>query len=458
MTARLVIATDGTTSQYQANFNADLQTLFNAYMDRFDYTTGTITLTEHVNATETRYALASGPGGLVNLATYVDRGTGPHDILENSTVQGILTGGSSGPMTGELYLFDPYLHNVYQPGGVWAADIPRAITHELDHIFGNDFSVYDRTTHKVGPQETIYDTHVQFDAQGNGFFNGPNAQAVYGGLVPLDQSIDHPYFALGANGVTSVMNYNQSGWAYSLTNLDIAIAKDNGVPVLTDNERDEHFWTRAVDVLFHHQVSAPAVEAWAKILEANGGDLSGTADQFLNLLGIHSMTGQQLVDAANSDAERQALSADPNKSYSHTVEEEITRIYQMATGQNINPWDYEHALNSVLASPINALTLQTQVAMPFLASQASADNFSQDVDHLAAVNRVMASAGIYKWDFYPDACKTAIMTMPLPELIVALADNNTCIAHQAFYSASWHGPQPGMLPEIAGNLPHQTGV
>jgi hypothetical protein len=458
MTARLIIQDDPVsigTATYAGQFKADLQKGFDDYISRFDYTTGSATLTLYYTA-ETQYALASGPGGLVQAGT-----AGVYAVMENSPTQGILTGASTGPMTGVLYVSNAYIANVYQPGGPWAWDIPRAVSHELNHILGNDYSLYDRTAHTHNGQETTYDVHVLFGGSGEAYFTGPNAEAVYGGMVPLDKSLDHPNFSANTpsnvNKVGSVMDYNQDyGWtSLVITPLDVAIAKDNGVPMLTDNERDEHFWTRACDVLFHHEVSTPAIEAWAKILEGNGGDLVGTATQFLGLLGIHSMTGQQLVDAANSDAERAKLEMQPNISYAHTIEEEIPRIYHLATGQQIDPQSYAKALEAALSSPINSVTLQTKVAPIFLSSALSAANFSHDVDHTAACERILVDAGITNgWDSFPDATKAAILTMPIPDLVVALADNATYIAHQAIWGGTAFGPLPGMIPAIPVNLNH----
>lgn len=464
MTARLILQDDATVSSsaYAAAFKADLQKYFDEFLGRFDYTTGTTTL--HLTYTEaTNYALASAPGGFAQAGT-----AGVYAVLENSPTQGILTGNSTGPMTGYLYVANPYITNVYAPGGPWLADIHRAIIHELFHIFANDYALTNRIDHTHGGQETVFDTNIQFDAAGNAWFNGPNAQSVYGGMIPLDKTLDHPYF--GANDPTninhrsSVMNYNQDQWTdlgtlkTVIMPVDVAMAEDNGLPMLTDHQLGEHFWTRACDVLFHHQVSASAIEAWTRILEANGGDLTGTSTQFLSLLGISSMTGQQLVDAANADDERARLemAPGPNVSYSHTIEQEITRIYHLATGGQIDPASYAQALHAAMTAPINATTLQTTVAPIFLSSAASAANFSQDVDHQAAVQHILGSAGITNFDAYPEATKAAILTMPIPQLVVALADNATCIQNQAIWASTVFGAPPGMDPAITVNLNHAT--
>lgn len=462
MTARLsIVSADGSTSVYAPNFEADLQKYFARFMDNFDYTGGTETI-RLAYTDRTDYALSAGPDSMVQVGV-----SGTRSVQENTPLQGILTGASS---SGIINVSDSYIHNVYQPGAIWSWDMGRAATHELGHIYGNFISMYDHTTHALGPVENVYDTHVEFDSAGRAFFAGPSAEAVYGGRIPLDPSIDHTNFSLtdptNVNHLGSVMNYNWDatannsasahGWtSLALTDVDIGIMRSNGVPILFQNEKDEHFWTRACDALFHHQVTASAIEAWAKILEGNGGDLVGTAGQFLGLLGIHTMTGGQLVDAANSDDERLKLAEDP-AAYSHTMEQEITRIYQLATGQSIDPSDYSAALKAVLnGGPINAVTLQTKVAPIFLATDASRACFAGDATEMARVEHVMTNAGITNgWDTFPAAVKAALLIMPMADVVTAFADNNTCIQHQLTFSNSLAGPQPGMIPDWSLNLPH----
>jgi hypothetical protein len=462
MTARLVLTTDGTDSIYSAKFEDDLQKSFAALMDRFDWTGGTVTVKLSYTQ-DTAYALSSAPGALIKVGT-----SGSLSVEENAPLQAILSGTGAG--TGILLVSDPYIQNVYRAGGPWAWDIGHSTLHELLHILGNDYSQYDRYSRTVTGTETTYDAHVTFDSAGNPFFIGANAMAVYGGPVPLDPSIDHSNFSMltpsNVNHVGSVMDYNQDGdgtdepWKWSsltLTRLDFAMMKDDGVPALTDNERDEHFFTRACDVLLHHQVTASAIEAWAKILEGNGGDLAGTAAQFLGLLGIQSMTGAQLVEAANADAERLKLAQHPEM-YSHTMEQEIARIYRLSTGQGITSADYARALDAALGSPITAVTLQTKVAPIFLSGAVSAASFSHDVDHKAAVEHILRNGGIVGWDSFPAATKVALLTMPVPDLVVALADNATCVQNEILHSSSFMGPEPGTLPAIALNVPRPAGV
>ena len=110
------------------------------------------------------------------------------------------------------------------------------LTHEIGHGLG--FGGFTTPTGTLGPYETLFDHYIQHEANGTAYFVGPNAEAVYGGPVPLTTLDNGEAYAHVGNSVNGPLGQDlmngvafYEGQTYSISNVDLAILKDVGVPV-----------------------------------------------------------------------------------------------------------------------------------------------------------------------------------------------------------------------------------
>ena len=108
-------------------------------------------------------------------------------------------------------------------------DLVTALTHEMIHSIG--FSGY---TGYTTSNKTPFDTYITLQG-GNPYFTGPNAEAVYGGPVPLAPASagkGSAYFHVDVPNDLMATSLS-SGEVRTVSSLDLAILKDIGVPEIT---------------------------------------------------------------------------------------------------------------------------------------------------------------------------------------------------------------------------------
>jgi hypothetical protein len=107
-------------------------------------------------------------------------------------------------------------------------DLTTILTHELLHALGFDGMLGTATT-----QMTAYDTYV-VNKNGMPYFNGPNAESVYGGPVPLapvtaGTGSAYYHVALASDLMNSSIGVGQ---VKTVSKLDLAILQDLGAPII----------------------------------------------------------------------------------------------------------------------------------------------------------------------------------------------------------------------------------
>jgi hypothetical protein len=182
-----------------------------------------------------------------SLATGFVRRSGDRDILEQGAAYELRTGIDPNGATPDvrIRIYPSYL----QPGdfNLWfdpdpttrTAAVPplmqdaiSVFTHELGHAFVFN-GWMNPTTGELPPSYmSTYDENVQFDGS-NFFFVGANAQASYGGPVPLE---DHYPFHLDHHGVADLMALIDLGTRSRISTLDLAISKDCGLLLLSPSK------------------------------------------------------------------------------------------------------------------------------------------------------------------------------------------------------------------------------
>ncbi len=285
-------------------------------------------------------------------------------------------------------------------------------------------------------RETVYDTGIRV-AQGTfnpvTTFNGPNAEAAYGGPVPVDA---------GNTNVTTVgggLAVNTTTQAASTVQpLDVALLRDAGLPALTDQELLEHAIARLYYGAFGRVADgAGLVQQTAGYQTALSGlvtvgdRLIGSAEfaarygtlsdaDFIRTV-FQNVYGRPPTDASlsaglrslqpgrfgftrggllsvytQSDEARGRLSANANITYSGTAEAQVARLYDTAFGRDADPGGFALYTKAL----INGTTLQ-QAAQSFLGSAefanrygaASSDQVQVDALYQNALHRVPDTAG-----------------------------------------------------------------
>ena len=233
-----------------AVLQADMQAALGVYAQ---YLGGTGTLKVQINVDAT--AEGREDGGPT--ATYaVGRTSGGVSIYQSDALKTLITGvhAASSDITididpGYMKLLDldsalapgdsvPY--NLYNPAQVFL--------HELTHGFGM-FGWYSQTGTSPGFTESVFDTLIVKNADGTASFVGANAEAAYGGPVPITTSstagenyyhfsntlsdfnqlpttVTNPLSLDLMNGVVFFFDYN-----YGVSKLDLAVLKDLGYTV-----------------------------------------------------------------------------------------------------------------------------------------------------------------------------------------------------------------------------------
>ncbi len=160
----------------------------------------------------------------------------------HTAVDGVINIGTS--YLSQYLWFDPAPATRTAPVPAGRVDAVSVFLHELCHIFAFNGFRNAQTGALPGSYESTFDQDVSFTSTAGGvtpFFTGANAEAIYGGPVPLTYG-DYPHFGNTAprpgsdlttvaadelmNGVTFY-----TGLRYDVSPLDLSVLKDTGVPV-----------------------------------------------------------------------------------------------------------------------------------------------------------------------------------------------------------------------------------
>jgi len=216
-----------------------------AAADWAQYFSGLGTIEIEIDVTPTTRA----NGGPV---TVVPDGTnGSRTVYEAGTISEMTTGSHpSGTPPDIVISIDPtYLQDELwldpNPGGPSPipsnrTDAVSVLRHELGHSFGI-ITYRDLSTGTLpAAYEMTWDELTQIDGSGHAWFTGANAEAVYGGPVPVTSVQNGEQYAhLGnslsdadSNDLMNGLQFNE-GTAYHISSLDLAILKDLGAPITT---------------------------------------------------------------------------------------------------------------------------------------------------------------------------------------------------------------------------------
>ena len=217
-----------------------------ALSDWSNYITGLGTLVVQLNIENTLVGRADGgPTTIVSDGTTASGAM----LLESSSVYELTTGQHVAGYSTDITIdVDPaYVSQLFlnpDPGSVTA--IPRTETdavsvfrHEVGHGFGIDgYFSPSGTLYYNGAYETRFDSFVQISADGSAWFTGPASEAVYGGPVPLTTNAAPENYYHFANAISDPLGQDLMngqafyyGTSYPISNVDLAVLKDIGVPV-----------------------------------------------------------------------------------------------------------------------------------------------------------------------------------------------------------------------------------
>ncbi len=474
---------------------------FQEWTRHFDYTAGSYTINVSFRAPfQLADAALQYPRPAVLDGAYVSTNdvivgkVGPYNTARYGQRLGLaLTGRGTGPADpGTLYLNSGYLD-----GSRSLVNAVAPIERELGHQFGIR-SLYPNNLTTFGGgaavqtslRVSVYDSNVRFVTFPPDFvttFNGPNAQAAYGGPVPVLGADPGTTTVGGGRAVTTTTQ-----GAGTLQPLDIALLRDAGVAALTDQELGEHQVARLYVAAFGRTADsaglvaqyaglrngqtlaqlgdgfvasaefsrygalsdADYVSALYRNVLGRAGDAAGAAF-FQGALGRDASRGAVLAAFADSDEERGRLNANPNVAYAATAEAQVARVYDTAFGRDADPAGFSSFTQAV----VNGTTLQ-QVALSFLASPEFANRYGASPSNQALVD------GLYRNTLQraPDAAGKTLYVRALAaglsraDLLVSFSDSQEHINLVAQRTAARDAaglsldlsPHLGIIPVIGG--------
>ena len=397
-----------------------------------------------------------------------------------------------------------YINPATFNGAVFSANGVAPIERELGHALGISQQRFGNVVRGPVPQTraTVYDTgllFVQFPPNAVTTFNGPYAEAAYGGPVPVDN---------GSTNITTVggglaVDTTTQG-ASTVQPLDVALLRDAGLPALSDRELQEHqiarlyfsafgriadsaglvqqlnslrgesstFDIEGQTTIANSLVSSPEFAARYGTLsdadfirtvyqnavghQPDAALLSSYLTQ-LSTPSFHPLTRAAILQSvADSDEARGRLSANPNVTYAATAEAQVARLYDTALGRYADPAGF----NTFTSEIVNGTTLQ-QTALAFLSSPEFANRYGAALSDQALVDALYQNT----LRRAPDAAGEALYVRALASgqldrtgLLAAISDSQEHInlIAQAAGARSAAGlyvdvsPHLGIIPVLGG--------
>ncbi len=317
------------------------------------------------------------------------------------------------------------------------SNIVAPVERELGHALG--IQAFVRNIVSGGLHQfnvTPYDRSVRFvqlPPNAVTTFNGPNAQAAFGGPVPVLNSDPGTTTVGGGAAVDTTIQ-----GASTIQPLDVALLRDAGLPALTDQELQEHEIARLYFGAFGRVADSGGLILQLQALHAQpqnpgagnndylggiGNGLVSSAEfvarygtlsnadfirtVYQNALGRQpdtatlnyyldslvfpprtpSSRGDILAGIADGEEARGRLSANPNITYAATAEAQVARLYDAAFGRDADPTGFDTFVPSV----IDATSLQ-QVALSFLGSAEFASRYGAAASDTTLVDALYANA------------------------------------------------------------------
>ncbi|MSP03546.1 MAG: VCBS repeat-containing protein [Acetobacteraceae bacterium] len=230
------------TQNLGAALDAGLVADMNAALDDWSrYIAGIGTLIVQLNITPTTRE----NGG--SASSVFVRADGSRNLFMPSSIYELTTGQHAAGTTSDIVVnVDP----TYLRGSVWVNPNPNAAAaipgnlqdqvsifrHEIGHGLG--IGGFTSGNGNLGRAEYLWDTYLQKDSATIVWFVGPNAVAAYGGKVPVTTLANgEAYFHL-ANSIGEPLGQDlmngvafNGGISYDISDIDLAILKDLGVPI-----------------------------------------------------------------------------------------------------------------------------------------------------------------------------------------------------------------------------------
>ena len=175
-----------------------------------------------------------------------------------------------------------YANPGYATGSLSTANLTAPVERELGHALGITAFRFNVLSTANLFNRTLCDLSIDFVQQGPVFqttFNGPNAQAAYGGPVPVAK--DNPAVTLVANGQAAGTPIEGTS---TIQPFDVALLRDAGLPALSDQELGEHQVARLYVAAFGRNAdSAGLIQQYAAMrsgesLAQLGDGLVGSAE------------------------------------------------------------------------------------------------------------------------------------------------------------------------------------
>ncbi len=173
---------------------------------------------------------------------------GSHDLYTPSSIYELTTGQHVAGTTSDITItVDPtyLLQDVWLDPNPGSSEIipsnlqdqVAVFRHEIGHGLG--ISGFTTTFGTLGTYEFPWDTYLEKDNPSVAYFDGPNAEAAYGGKVPVTTLPNGEGYAHLANSITDPLGQDlmngvafNGGTDYDISAVDLAILKDVGAPVV----------------------------------------------------------------------------------------------------------------------------------------------------------------------------------------------------------------------------------
>ena len=401
--------------QYGA-ISAAIQQSFAAWTSHLDVAYGAVSLVVRIG-TVPPGGPAQGAGGFPLVIGNIGGigGIGGTNVRVTNTVRDIALGGmnSVSLYPARLGLDPGWVSRVFADPAANAAEIRQVMLQGIGGVLGASSQISIDPAVKSG---STFDRYVQAAGAGRAVFTGPDAEAIYGGPVPLDFAVPgRPAVPGGVSVLSDVQP------AAAIQPLDIAILRDTLLPILSDQEVAEHAVTRLYLAAMGRLADGPGLLAFTRAV-LSGASLGSVAQAMMDspeyirthgvvasdadwvgslyqialhrpgdAAGVQGWVGALANGASRADVvqafadsteDRVNLNVAPNFYYNETAEAEVERMYDAAFGRAPDPVGFANWTGALL----NGATLQ-RVAMGFMtASTEFAGRYGAAPDDKALVD------------------------------------------------------------------------